>query len=228
MKNKKIMKQFLTILVMAVIILLTNVGDVKASLQSNPNTQYTKVDGPESWVKNFREMEKPGEAMGLSESLNEDLTSSSGSNNIDVHMMKSTEYGAIAILSASGYGNPSNEQEITSTTGNATGMMLNTNYWEIVAGGLENNIFAGVNAKYYDTYTGEQTSARVGDALGNATTSNPGCSGWHKASGDFWVGMHPYFNRGLGGIFSKSWSGSAYTDQRVQHSRGVVVCGMGL
>lgn len=38
--------------------------------------------------------------MGLDETFNADLTSKE-SNNIDVHMMRSTEYGAIAILSAS-------------------------------------------------------------------------------------------------------------------------------
>ena len=65
-------------------------------------------------MRAFRTMEQAGGSMGLAETLNADLTSKE-SNNMDVHMMRSTEYGAIAILSASGYGNPSNAQAITTT-----------------------------------------------------------------------------------------------------------------
>ena len=126
--------------------------------------------------------------MGLNETLNEDLTSSSGSNGIDVHMMRTTEYGAIAILSASGYGNPSNAKAITSTTGNETGIILNTNNYEWTAGGLQGSIFSGVNNRYFDSYTSNQASARAGDALGTSITPNPGAAGWHSASYSNWVG----------------------------------------
>ena len=223
MKEKTKVK-LLALAIMLVTMTLMPVGQVKAALQANPNTQYTKTLTPENWMKEFRQMETAGGAMGLNETISTDLISSSGSNGIDVHMMRTTEYGAIAILSASGYGNPSNAQAITSTTGNETGVMLNTNNWEWTAGGLQGSIFSGVNSRYFDTYTGNQSSARAGDALGTSTTPNPGAAGWHKASYSNWVySSYPYFLRGDGGIFSFDYyASSSY------YGRGVVVCGAGL
>ena len=223
MKEKTKVK-LLALAIMLVTMTLMPIGQVKAALQANPNTQYTKAAGATSWMTWFRQMEEQGGAMGLNETLKDDLTSES-SNGIDVHMMRTTEYGAIAILSASGYGNPSNAKAITSTTGNETGVMVNTNQWEWNAGGLQGNIFSGVNSRYFDTYTESQSSARAGDALGSSTTTNPGAAKWHSASGSDWVySSYPYFVRGYGGIFSFSVgnaNGSYY-------GRGVVVCGAGL
>ena len=223
MKEKTKVK-LLALAIMLVTMTLMPVGQVKAALQANPNTQYTKKDSATNWISNFRKMETAGGAMGLKETLNTDLTSSSGSNGIDVHMMRTTEYGAIAILSASGYGNPSNDRAITSTTGNETGVMVNTNQWEWNAGGLQGSIFSGVNNRYFDTYTSNQASARAGDALGSSTTTNPGAAEWHSASYYSWVdGSRPYFKRGNGGIFS------FYGDYSYGlYGRGVVVCGAGL
>lgn len=227
MREKTKLKLILLVVVLAAIVLLP-VGNVKASLQANPNTHNKKVDGPTNWMSNIRSMEKSGEAMGLSETLNSDLTASSDSNGIDVHMMKSTEYGAIAILSASGYGNPQKLQNSTekTTTGNKTGVYFSGANWEWVAGGLQGSIFGGVNSKYYDSYTGAQESAKVGDALGTSGTTNPGCAGWHSASNADWVnGSSPYFERDYGGLFSFSSNGSSYDSNL---ARGVAVCGAGL
>ncbi len=223
MKEKTKVK-LLALAIMLVTITLMPIGQVKAALQANPNTQYTKIATPENWMKGFRQMETAGGAMGLNETLNSDLTSSSGSNGIDVHMMRTTEYGAIAILSASGYGNPSNAQAITSTTGNETGIILNTNCYEWTAGGLQGSIFSGVNNRYFDTYTSNQASARAGDALGSSTTTNPGAERWHSATKANWVdSVDRYFVRSYGGIFSfNSYSTNDY------YGRGVVVCGAGL
>ena len=142
-------------------------------------------------------------------------------------MMKSTEYGAIAILSASGYGNPQTLQSssVKTTTGNKTGIYFSGSNWEWVAGGLEGSIFSGVNSRYFDTYSGGQASARIGDALGSASTTNPGCAGWHSASNGYWVyGSSPYFERGSGGLFSFYYdsAGNSYC------ARGVAVVGAGL
>ena len=223
MKEKTKVK-LLALAIMLVTMTLMPIGQVKAALQANPNTQYTKTATPENWMKGFRQMETAGGAMGLNETLKDGLISES-SNGIDVHMMRTTEYGAIAILSASGYGNPSNAKAITSTTGNETGIILNTNNYEWTAGGLQGSIFSGVNSRYFDTYTGNQSSARAGDALGTSTTPNPGAAGWHSASGSNWVySSYPYFVRGCGGIFSfgSGFASSSY------YGRGVVVCGAGL
>ena len=223
MKEKTKVK-LLVLAIMLVTMTLMPVGQVKAALQANPNTQYSKRLLSVNWIKEFRQMETAGGAMGLNETLKDGLISES-SNGIDVHMMRTTEYGAIAILSASGYGNPSNAQAITSTTGNETGIILNTNNYEWTAGGLQGSIFSGVNSRYFDTYTGNQSSARAGDALGTSTTPNPGAAGWHSASGSNWVySSYPYFVRGCGGIFSfgSGFASSSY------YGRGVVVCGAGL
>lgn len=220
MKAKKILKQTLMIIVAASMLLLLSIGESKAALQANQNTQYTKTDTLTNWMSAFRQMETAQGTMGLNETLNTDLTASSDSNGIDVHMMKATEYGAIAILSASGYGNPSNDKAITTTTGNNTGVILNTGNWEWTAGGLG---FSGTNPRYFDTYSGSNTSARIGDALGTSSMTNPGCAGWHSASDSRWVnGNGPYFLRGNGGIFS------FYNYGSLNYCRGVAVCGAGL
>ena len=227
MREKTKLKLISLVVLLAVMVLLP-VGNVKASLQANPNTHNKKVDLPTNWMTNIRSMEKSGEAMGLSETLNSDLTASSDSNGIDVHMMKSTEYGAIAILSASGYGNPQKLQNSTekTTTGNKTGVYFSGANWEWVAGGLQGNIFGGVNSKYYDSYTASQESAKVGDALGTSGTTNPGCTEWHSASNPLWVGSgsSPYFERDNGGLFSFYING----DYGSNLARGVAVCGAGL
>ena len=202
-------------------------GQVKAALQSNPNTQYKTQYNPTTWMTQIRQIETSGNAMGLSETLNSDLTSSSESNGIDVHMMKSTEYGAIAILSASGYGNPQTLQSssVKTTTGNKTGIYFSGSNWEWVAGGLSGSIFSGVNSRYFDTYSGSQASARIGDALGSASTTNPGCAGWHSASNSDWVySGYSYFVRGYRGLFSFN----NYFLSDSNFARGVAVVGAGL
>lgn len=128
---KKTRKKYLMILFLILSITLLPMGGVKAALQANPNTHVKKADYPGSWMSNIRKMEETNGSMGLSESLNSDLTSKE-SNNIDVHMMRTTEYGAIAILSASGYGNSKTLQNssIKTTTGNKTrSMILTGNNW---------------------------------------------------------------------------------------------------
>ena len=220
MREKTKLKLILLVVVLAVMVLLP-VGNVKASLQANLNTQYKKSDALKSWMVNIRNMEKSGEAMGLSETFNPDYTSTS-SNGIDVHMMKSTEYGAIAILSASGYGNPKKLQESTikTTTGNKTGVYFSGANYELVAGGGAGNPVSGMNARYYDKYGRDISTAKAGDALGNYNSANPGCARWHSASYSNWAGSD-YFVRGNGGLFSFFYSNSSF-------GRGVAVCGAGL
>lgn len=219
-------KLILATLIIMLATILLNTMEVQATLQANPNTHYKKTDTPTNWMTNFRKMEETGGSMELEETLNADLTPSSGSNNIDVHMMRSTEYGAIAILSASGYGNSKILQysEIKTTTGNKTGVYFSGANWEWNAGGLQGKIFSGTNAKYYDTYTSDRTSARVGDALGERT--NNGCEGWHNARNAGWAGSsYPWFVRGSDGLFTFGFYASGYPSS---FGRGVAVCGTGL
>ena len=224
MKKTKLILITLTIMFVA---LLCSTVEAQAALQANSDTHYNSNNKktPLDWMSGFRKMEEKDGGMGLSETLNEDLTASSKSNNIDVHMMRSTEYGAIAILSASGYGNSQTLQASTikTTTGNKTGIYFSDSNYEWVAGGLENTIFFGTNKKYYDTYTTDRSSARVGDALGERT--NNGCQGWHLASRSNWVNSsNLYFRRGGNGLFSFYYGDAGDT----HWGRGVAVCGQGL
>lgn len=223
---RRLIKKFLIIITIILLTMIMLIGEAKASLQSNINTHDKRNDEIKNWIVNIRKMEENGEAMGLNETLNEDLTSAGESNNIDVHMLKSTEYGAVAILSASGYGNPQTLQESTikTTTGNKTGVYFSGNTaWEYVAATRISPITVGVDPRYYDEYAVEGNIEKVGDALGTATAKNPGCSGWHSASSALWPSQPGYyFVRGYGGLFSFGIYGVAAM------GRGVAVSGVGL
>ena len=207
--------------------------NVKAALQANPNTHYKKSDSTTNWMSNMRKMEESGNAMGLSETFNSDLTASSKSNNIDVHMMRSTEYGAIAILSVSGYGNSQTLQNssVKTTTGNKTGIYFSGVNMENVAGGFDTGR-GNVNEKYYDIYTTSIASAKIGDALGDSSTENPGCTGWHSANYKEWISSeYTNFFRGATGLFSYrncSYRTSPFNQRFDAYSRGVAVVGQGL
>ena len=218
-------KTKLTIMSIFILLVLTLTSTTaKAALQANPNTHGKKTDYLTNWVPNIRDMEAAGGAMGLNETKNADQTPKT-SNGIDVHCMRTTEYGAMEILAASGYGNPSNEKIITTTTGNNTGVYLSTSSWEWTAGGY--NILSGTNARYFDAYTTSQDSAKRGDGLGSGTTvPNPGCASWHSAGNAGWVNSsYPGFLRGSSnGLFAFLFNSLNYN----YCGRAVVVCGAGL
>lgn len=231
------MKKKISIIFMTILIILLTCGtvcttQVQAALQSNPNTHYKKYDTVTNWMTNLRNMETTGGALGLTETINGTTKlATSESNNLDSHMMKSTEYGAIAILSASGYGNPKTLQNSTikSTTGNTTGVYFNTastQYVEFVAGILGTNVFPELDGRYYDLYTSSNSSAKSGDALGTSSTTNKGCAGWHSATKKEWFSKTTVF---LGRNYSTGiFSFTGYLANVTLKSRGVVVCGEGL
>lgn len=176
-----------------------------AALQSNPSTHYgaSYKKTPVQWMSQIRQMEAANNAMGLTEVFNSDLTTKDGteSNNIDVHMMRNTEYGAIAILAVSGYGNPTTMQAsgVKSTTGNVTGVYYTTAgyndsiHYEFVAGGLSGRIFSGTNTRYYDAYSATKGAVKVGDAMNMK---------WQGAPDPYWLtSSHPYFVRNSNGYF---------------------------
>lgn len=160
----------------------------KAVLQSNGNDGATY--NLNDWMVNVRKMEQLGGAMGLSETLNSNLTSSSDSNNIDVHMQKNTEYGALAILSASSYGNPNKVNDGETTTGNVTGVVMKLNSEWVAAGNLSGvPNCANAVGRYKNYYENKWTdsngyyliySARNGDAISET-------KGWHGSSVANWI-----------------------------------------
>ena len=194
-KNK--INRSITIFLFLITFVILNTENSKAVLQANGNESATYNLG--DWILNVRKMEELGGAMGLNETLNSNLTSSSESNNIDVHMEKNTEYGALAILSASSYGNPEKIEDGQTTTGNATGVVMKLN-GEWVAGGanwIATSRYANAVGRYKNIYLSE--NAKIGDATDE--TKN-----WHGSKGYFWFTNYDDF-----GAFIRSYSGSIFS-----------------
>lgn len=147
-----------------------------AALQSNGQARAGK--SVDEWMLQARQMESLGGGLGLSETIDEtNLTATSPSNNIDVHMQKNTEYGALVILSASSYGNPNKINDGQTTTGNSTGVVMKINgEWVSAGAGITHStIWKNAVERYKNTYTGTYVAKR-GDAILN----------WHGSSAYNW------------------------------------------
>ena len=175
------MKKYISVFVLVIVFLALGTGSSKAVLQSNGNTPATyNVD---NWMLNIRKMEELGGAMGLEETINSDLTSTTP-NGIDVHMQKNTEYGAMAILSASSYGNPDKIENGETTTGNVTGVVMNLNKEWVAAGTLSSsNVYRNAVGRYKNVYNYSYV-AKNGDAIEET-------KGWHGSETSTW--LYSYF-----------------------------------
>lgn len=120
MKKKKVF----IIIILSIIVSIIFMNTSNAALQSNNGTK--KEYNISDWLKNIRNMEASGGTFGLNAEIDENsLLDKGASNGLDVHMEKNTEYGALAILSASSYGNPEAVSGSgTTTTGNSTGVVM--------------------------------------------------------------------------------------------------------
>ncbi len=227
----KRLRSFLIVVAILLFGILCTPNSAYATLQSNPSTQYVTQKCGTTWISEFRKMETTGGAMGLTEQLNSDLTPKTDSNNIDVHMMKNTEYGAIAILSASNYGNSTTlkASTIKTTTGNKTGVYYSyndTNQWrqEVVAGAFTGR-YSPVNKRYWNEYNYTSGTTNVAPKIGDAIELEK----WH---GSWYNNSHVnannnsavYIRNYTGGLFSAS---TTYVYSEC-YSRGVAVCGKGL
>ena len=175
MKNNKILITIFLIIFLQIIILCTT---SQAALESNGNTPATKDVG--SWLNSIRKMESAGGTLGLSETINDTtLLGTSSSNSLDIHMEKNGEYGIMAILSASSYGNPNPVGDGETTTGNPTGIKINLNKEWVSAGTVSACWqYANADARYKDIYTATGTR-KNGDALLET-------SGWHSSGASTW------------------------------------------
>lgn len=224
MKRNGLFRNIIAISVGFGAMVLLGTGSSKAVLQANGNdgATYNLSD----WMMNVRKMEELGGAMGLSENVDSNLTSSNGSNNIDVHMQKNTEYGALAILSASSYGNLGKVNDGETTTGNATGVVMkfNNEWTAATANGELNNFSKRYRNNYLVTYT-----PKIGDAMSETFK-------WHGSRGNW------YINYGIVGIirdytgifgYDVYASGVLFEGKdsdigNLYHSRAVVVQGDGI
>ena len=115
-------KFLLSIIGISAICLILNPIKSKAALQANGNGNSTATVN--DWLINIRKIEAIGGTLGLAAGINGNLTDSGETNNIDIHMQKNTEYGAMAILSASAYGNQKKIADGETTTGNKSGIYI--------------------------------------------------------------------------------------------------------
>lgn len=181
----KIKKILITLIGIVSISFIFNCNAVQAALQSNGQTPATK--NRDTWMTQIRAMESQGAGFGLTESIKADLTSSTGSNNIDIHMQKNTEYGAMALLSASSYGNPNKIGNGETTTGNSSGVVIPynkewtaTQYTDYVG----KTSFAD---RYIDYYVGSSWERKKGDGLLET-------QGWHSTTYVYAHGQNGGYN----------------------------------
>lgn len=224
MKGKQKLNTVLGTIIFAIIVLVTNKSN--AALQSNGDTPAKKNIG--TWLLEVRKMQTSGETLGLSDTINTtNLTSNN--TNLDIHMEKNTEYGAMALLSASAYGKPDKINDGETTTGNKSGIYMNINKEWVAA--TVNNVFSGYADRYKNIYN-KSYSAKIGDAMTETSEWHGSINKW-ATNYDVNMGIARAFSKG---IFSY-WSTYAYsygsanpfnggTDTRaVFSSRAVIVNG---
>lgn len=218
---------------MSIAILMCSATTSNAALQANGKS--IKKDTMGNWLLNVRQMEAVGGTLGLTDTINTtNLTSSATtSNNLDIHMELNTEYGAMAILSASSYGNQSKINNGETTTGNKSGVYINIgNQGEWVSAGckeLGNTLsnFRQSPEKYKNMYA-LAYSAKIGDAIEETKD-------WHGSSNQ-WIadssrcGLLRAYS---GSIFSYNgrniYGDYGYANVAYPHAtRAVVVIGSGL
>ena len=236
MKTRKI----ITLIMLSLVAVILLSSKVQANYQSVPTGNSKEATATE-WITGIRQMESSGNGMGLKETI--DTTTglaTTETNNIDVHMLKNTEYGAIVLLGASDYGKQGTDitarrmdtgavtgtSAQASTTGNKYGIyeigyisMItgnNTNYEWTAGGGT--SFLSGIASRYINRYTTADSSARAGDAT--VETKN-----WHGSSNAYWLSVANYgFNRGYRGAFSFYNGGESNSN----YARAGVVVGVGL
>ena len=214
MKTRKI----ITLIMLSLVAVILLSSSVQANYQSVP-TGTSKDAKATEWITGIRQMESSGKGMGLKETINTTTgLATTEANNIDVHLLKNTEYGAIVLLGASDYGKQgtditarrmdkgatSGTDVQASTTGNKYGiyemgyfnMDISKTSYEWVAGGIP--IFlSGIASRYINRYTVDKTTARDGDATVETQY-------WHGSNGANWMTSttYPGFARGSVGTFS--------------------------
>lgn len=193
----KLKKQMIIVSMIIILYWLLQPSCVSAAFQANGGTPALKTLN--DWIALVRIMQVAGGALGLTDELTYDANVTGGNNwtsnnkNLDIHMEKNTEYGALALLSASSYGNPNIIANGETTTGNKTGVYMYIN-GERVAAGTSNTkaTYMYTAAKrYWDDYgSNTYNKGNVGyltyeTKIGDAAGDNVGL--WHNASNVSWM-----------------------------------------
>ena len=192
--NKKILTSIMIIFTLLFVLSPTN---VKAVLQSKDGTASKK--NMAEWMLQIRQMQSAGGTLGLGDVI--DTTALTSNNkNLDIHMEKNTEYGALIILSASSYGNPNVIADGQTTTGNQTGAVMKINK-EKVAAVSSNGASAYPNRYINKNYGTSGGVYKSGDAM------NVG--NWHGSSATTWFNIGQYNSQN--GCLVRGWSGSIFS-----------------
>ncbi len=216
--TRKIASIFLLVTILGIFFSI----NVQAQYQSRPDGTVLTNKTADEFFTGIRNMGADGGTIGTKDK-------NSGSDGVDVHMIKNIEWGAAALLSASGYGNaPANSSEET-TTGNETGIygMANGKY-EYVAGICTYNssqIKSTSNIyKIYDGYSylrdvySHDSSSTFAEKRGEATVSTErwsrGYNG-NKIDTDYRLFIRGYQGRIFGYGRSSGGTNSSYTSRAV-------------
>ena len=172
----KVKNKILTVMVFGSILSgLIIPNKTNAALQSNGGTPAKKALG--TWMLQIRQMQELGGTLGRTDTVSTENLSSNVTD-LDIHMEKNTEYGAMAILSASAYGNPSKINDGETTTGNSTGIVINLNKEWVAAGELTDvSNFTNAKSRYKNKYLASGYIAKIGDAMKET-------DGWHGSDKD--------------------------------------------
>lgn len=193
MKNKT--KTFLTILLIILASMIIMPNTARAALQSNGGTPATK--NVDQWMLQIRQMQSAGGTLGLTDTINATGLTSTNTN-LDIHMEKNTEFGAMAILSASSYGKPDKVNSGQTTTGNKTGVVINLNKEWVAAGTISSTTtYRQAVGRYKNAYT-TTYAAKAGDAIKET-------EGWHGSSASTWLSSN-----NVSGLL-RSYSGSFFS-----------------
>ena len=228
---QKLKNKVIAILLISAIITLFNANISNAVVESRPDAASLVKKTASEFFALIRQMETSGGPMGLNATVDDQGNETSSSNNIDVHMIKNTEYGTAGMLAASVYGSKSSDGNLNgTTTGNATGIYQmgsgsnedNYEYMAAILGTAASRNITNIRTapqKYWDNYT-ELKVSKTGDG----TLEIP----WGRTE---WVtSSRPLFERGNStftiGVFNTSFSNGGISDSR--SSRAVVVSGVGL
>ena len=239
-------KIYFTLFIFFVAIIAFTINS-EAAYQSRPNFSSLVNTTTNSFFENIRKMESADGPMGLNAEFtvsDTEVKETSASNNIDVHMIKNSEWGAAVLLASSGYGAGRDDDAGIWTTGpnNYTGIygMGNSN-WEYTASYCQkggSTITGSTNyrsllhsyqgTKYVDQYVNKNNQATAdydsftvikGDAIINVMNL-------HSRHKNLVTSDNPVFKRGNNGVFAFNRNNGNSNSNNT--SRAVAVCGAGL
>lgn len=198
-----------------------------AALQSNGGTPATR--NLNDWMLQIRQMQEIGGTLGRTDTVSTDNLTSNATD-LDIHMEKNTEYGAMAILSASAYGNPNKINDGETTTGNSTGIIIKLNREWVAASTLRlaSGNFSKASDRYKNIYE-KNYKEKIGDGILN----------WHGFTNGLWINRDTsglirsysdsiFSYNGFGGNKGSNEMYSVASYPTVHPSRAVIVVGTGL